>query len=231
MPRARILVVDDESTIVRWVGAILESEGYEVASAEDGAAGLQSFEEQSPDLVLLDIMLPNIDGFEVCAQIRETSAVPIIMLSAKSDERDKVRCLRLGADDYLVKPFGIDELIARVEAALRRSDTWAPFTDRPEFTTDDLQLDFRSRRVTVTGREVHLTPIEYKLLVHFVQHQGTVLTHQQLLDLAWGPRFRDERHYLRVYVHRLRRALAHGRATSEYIETIPGVGYRFTERD
>ncbi len=227
MARARILVVDDESTIVRWVGAILRSEGYEITSAEDGEVGLRSFEEQPSDLVLLDVMLPHVDGFEVCARIRETSTVPIIMLSGRSDERDKVRCLRLGADDYLVKPFGIDELVARVEAALRRSDAWVPTADQPDFATDGFRLDFHSRRLTVTGREVHLTPIEYKLLVHFVQHRGRVLTHKNLLDLAWGPSFRDEKHYLRVYVNRLRRALADGTASPGYIETISGVGYRF----
>ncbi len=227
----RILVVDDEHTIVKWVGAILRSEGYEVTSAQDGAAGLRSFEEFPPDLVLLDVIVPNVDGFEVLARIRESSAVPVVMLSARSDERDKVRCLRLGADDYLVKPFGMDELVARVEAALRRSDRWGPSADRPDFTTGDLRLDFRSRRVTVTGREVHLTPIEYKLLVHFVQHQGTVLTHVQLLDLVWGPSFRDEKHYLHVYVNRLRRVLGRDPAALQYIDTIPGVGYRFTESD
>ena len=228
---ARILIVDDEPTIVKWVGAILRSEGYEVVSAPDARVGLRRFEEYAPNLVLLDVMLPNVDGYEVLAQLRESSTVPIIMLSARSDERDKVRCLRLGADDYLVKPFGIDELVARVEAALRRSETWVPSADRPDFTTGELRLDFRSRQVTVTGREVHLTPIEYKLLVHFIQHQGRVLTHQNLLGLVWGPRFRDEKHYLRVYVNRLRHALGRDPTSPQYIETIPGVGYRFTGSD
>ena len=231
MKEARILIVDDESTIVVWVGAILRSEGYEVTTAPDGAAGLRSFAERPSDLVLLDVMLPNVDGFEVCARLRESSAVPIIMLSARSDERDKVRCLRLGADDYLVKPFGIDELVARVEAALRRSGSVVLSANQPDFTTGDLRLDFRSRRVTVTGREVHLTPIEYKLLMHLVQDRGRVLTHQNLLDRVWGSAFRDERQYLRVYVNRLRRALGRDPAAPQYIETIPGVGYRFMGSD
>ena len=230
MTVARILVVDDEPTIVKWVGAILRSAGYEVLSAQDGEAGLQVFEGHRPDLVLLDILLPGVDGYEVCTRIRASSAVPIIMLSARSDERDKVRCLRLGADDYLVKPFGIDELVARVEAVLRRADRVVLLDNQPDFTAGDLRIDFRFRRVTVSGREVHLTPIEYKLLMHLVQYRGRVLTHQNLLDLVWGSLFRDEKQYLRVYVSRLRRALGHDPG-SPLIETIPRVGYRFTATD
>ena len=231
MADVRILVIDDEPSIVKWVGAILRSEGYVVDTAEDGESALRRFDETPPDLVLLDIMLPTMDGFAVGVKIRERSTVPIIILSARSDERDKVRGLRLGADDYLVKPFGIDELIARVEAALRRADSVPLSNIQPDFSAGPLRVDFRSRRVTVAGREVRLTPNEYALLARLVQYRGRVLTHQNLLELTWGSHLRDDRAYLRVYVNRLRRALGQDSASRQYIETIRGVGYRFIDSD
>ena len=227
MSEGRILVVDDEPNIVKWVGAILRDEGYEVTEARDGEEGLQRVEDSPPDLIILDIVMPRIDGFEVCASIRRWSQLPIIMLSVRWDEQDKVKCLRLGADDYIVKPFGLDELVARVEAVLRRSRTSGLFADQPTFSRDDLQVDFSARRVTVAGHEVHLTPTEYDLLKQFVRYRGRVLSHQILLDLVWGPQYRDERQYVRVYVNRLRRALGDEPARPKYIETIPGGGYRF----
>ena len=227
MSVGRILVIDDQESIVKWVGAILRDEGYEVTEALDGEEGLRRVEDSSPGLIILDIMLPKIDGFELCARVRESSQVPIIMLSAKFDERDRVKGLRLGADDYLVKPFGIDELIARVEAVLRRTSQAGVVPDQPIFSSGDLRVDFGARRVTLAGHEVHLTPTEFNLLRHFVQYRGRALSHQELLRSVWGAQYRDERQYLRVYVNRLRRALGDEPVGSRYIETIPGVGYRF----
>ena len=227
MSEGRILLVDDEPSIVKWVGAILRDEGYEVTEARDGEEGLRRVEDSPPDLIILDIVMPRIDGFEVCASIRRWSQLPIIMLSVRWDEQDKVKCLRLGADDYIVKPFGLDELVARVEAVLRRSRTSGLFADQPTFSRDDLQVDFSARRVTVAGHEVHLTPTEYDLLKQFVRYRGRVLSHQILLDLVWGPQYRDERQYVRVYVNRLRRALGDEPTRPKYIETVPGGGYRF----
>lgn len=229
MSEGRILVIDDEPSILKWVGAILRDEGYDVTEALDGKDGLQRAEDRLPDLILLDIVMPRIDGFEVCASLRSWSQVPIIMLSAKWDEQDKVRCLRLGADDYIVKPFGIDELVARVEAVLRRSRAAGLPADQPTFSRDDLQVDFSARRVTVAGHEVHLTPTEYDLLKQFVRYRGRVLSHRNLLNLVWGPQYQDEKQYVRVYVNRLRRALGDELPRPKYIETVPGGGYRFLE--
>lgn len=229
MSEGRILVIDDEPSILKWVGAILRDEGYDVTEALDGKDGLQRAEDRLPDLILLDIVMPRIDGFEVCASLRSWSQVPIIMLSARWDEQDKVKCLRLGADDYIVKPFGIDELVARVEAVLRRSRAAGLPADQPTFSRDDLQVDFSARRVTVAGHEVHLTPTEYDLLKQFVRYRGRVLSHRNLLNLVWGPQYQDEKQYVRVYVNRLRRALGDELPRPKYIETVPGGGYRFLE--
>ena len=229
MSEGRILVIDDEPSILKWLGAILRGEGYDVTEALDGKDGLQRAEDRLPDLILLDIVMPRIDGFEVCASLRSWSQVPIIMLSAKWDEQDKVRCLRLGADDYIVKPFGIDELVARVEAVLRRSRAAGLPADQPTFSRDDLQVDFSARRVTVAGHEIHLTPTEYDLLKQFVRYRGRVLSHRNLLNLVWGPQYQDEKQYVRVYVNRLRRALGDELPRPKYIETVPGGGYRFLE--
>lgn len=229
MSEGRILVTDDEPSILKWVGVILRDEGYDVTEALDGKDGLQRAEDRLPDLILLDIVMPRIDGFEVCASLRSWSQVPIIMLSARWDEQDKVRCLRLGADDYIVKPFGIDELVARVEAVLRRSRAAGLPADQPTFSRDDLQVDFSARRVTVAGHEVHLTPTEYDLLKQFVRYRGRVLSHRNLLNLVWGPQYQDEKQYVRVYVNRLRRALGDELPRPKYIETVPGGGYRFLE--
>ena len=227
MPKTRILVADDDNIIQRFVSACLREQGYEVMLASDGDLALQAVEEVLPDLVILDIMMPKVDGFEVCRRVREWSQVPIVVLSARINEQDRVRCLRLGADDYLVKPFGIDELIARVEAVLRRNRTAEVFPAPPPFSTGDFRMDFGDRRVTVAEQVVRLTPTEYNLLSQLVLHQGKLLTHRNLLNLVWGPQYGDERQYVRVVVNRLRKALGDKPTSPKYIETLPGVGYRF----
>ncbi len=229
MKKTRILIVDDELSIIKFLRANLEANGYKVLAAMDGAEALHTFEMELPDLVILDIMMPKMDGFEVCRQLREWSQVPIIMLSAKGDESDKVKCLDLGADDYITKPFGKDELIARVKAVLRRTETAAPTPTTPSFTCGDLQVNFVRREVTVAGNEVRLTPTEYTLLQEFVLNAGKVLTHTHLLNRVWGPEYRDEREYLHVFVRRLRAKLEPDPANPRYILTVPGVGYQFKD--
>lgn len=227
MKKTRILVVDDELSIVKFLRANLEARGFEVLAAMNGAEALHVFEMELPDLVVLDIIMPKMDGFEVCRRLREWSQVPIIMLSAKGDESDKVKCLDLGADDYITKPFGKDELIARVRAVMRRTAAAATIPTRPSFACGDLQVNFVRRQVAVAGNEVNLTPTEYALLQEFVLNAGKVLTHTHLLNKVWGPEYRDEREYLHVFVRRLRAKLESDPTNPRYILTVPGVGYRF----
>jgi len=229
MKKTRILVVDDELSIIKFLRANIEASGYDVLSAMDGAEALQTFEMELPDLVILDIMMPKMDGFEVCRRLREWSQVPIIMLSARGDESDKVKCLDLGADDYITKPFGKDELTARVKAVLRRTETAAAIPTQPSFTSGDLKINFVKREVTVAGREVKLTPTEYGLLQEFVLNTGKVLTHTHLLNKVWGPEYRDEREYLHVFIPRLRAKLEADPTNPKYITTVSGVGYQFRD--
>ena len=229
MNKTRILVVDDELSIIKFLRANLESKGYEVLTAINGAEALQTFEMELPDLVILDIMMPKMDGFEVCRRLREWSQTPIIMLSARGDESDKVKCLDLGADDYITKPFGKDELIARVRAVTRRTETAASMPTQPSFTSGDLEISFAQRRVTVAGKEVKLTPTEYTLLQEFVLNAGKVLTHTHLLNKVWGPEYSEEREYLHVFVRRLRAKLEPAPTNPRYIVTVPGVGYQFKD--
>jgi two-component system KDP operon response regulator KdpE len=182
-----------------------------------------------PDLVILDIVMPKMDGFEVCRRLREWTQVPIIMLSAKGDESDKVKCLDLGADDYITKPFGKDELIARVRAVLRRAEAAATTSTKPSFACGDVRVNFASRQVTVAGNEVKLTPTEYTLLQELVLNASKVLTHTHLLNKVWGPEYRDEREYLHVFVRRLRSKLETDPTKPRYILTVPGVGYQFKD--
>jgi len=228
MKNLRILVVDDDINITKFLRANLEANGYEVLVAKDGAEALQTFEMQLPDLVILDIMMPKIDGFEVCRRLREWSQVPIIMLSARGDEEDKVKCLNLGADDYITKPFGTRELIARVMAVMHRASTALPASTQPSFTSGDLQVNFVKRQVTVAGNEVKLTSTEYSLLREFVLNAGKVLTHTYLLNKVWGSEYRDEREYLHVFISRLRAKLKDDPANPRYIITVSSVGYQFT---
>jgi len=227
--KTRILVVDDELSIIKFLRANLESRGYEVLAAMDGGEALQTFEMELPDLVVLDIMMPKMDGFEVCRQLREWSQIPIIMLSARGDESDKVKCLDLGADDYITKPFGASEVIARVRAVLRRTEAAATIPTQPSFTSGDLKISFAQRHVIVAGKEVKLTPTEYSLLQEFALNAGKVLTHTYLLNKVWGSEYREQREYLHVFVRRLRTKLEPDPANPRYIIAVPGVGYQFKD--
>ncbi len=227
MHRTRILIVDDDSAIRKFVRANLEARDYQTLLAVDGTEALQTVEMELPDLVILDIMMPRPDGFEVCRRLREWSQIPIIMLSARGDETDRVKCLNFGADDYLTKPFGVDELIARVRAVLRRTETAPATPAQPSFTCDNIEINFVERRVTVAGREVKLTPTEYKLLQELVLNANKVLTHSMLLGKVWGPEYGEERDYIRVFIGRLRKELEPNPENPRYIITIPGVGYQF----
>ena len=226
MKRPRVLVVDDEPETVKYVSANLRARGYDVLTAEDGRAALKVFNESVVDLIILDIMMPGPNGFEVCQAIRRGSDVPIIMLSARGQERDIVRALDLGADDYLTKPFGVEEMLARVRALLRRT-AQIPASPRPPLTIGDLKIDFAARRVTIQSREVQLTPTEYDLLAHLAINAGRVCTHRALLQAVWGPEYSDETEYLWAYIRRLRRKIEPDPRNPRYILTQPGVGYAF----
>jgi len=227
MRRLRILIVDDDPAILKFVQANLRAEGYETLGAMDGAEALQIMEKELPDLVLLDLMMPKIDGFEVCRRLREWSPIPIIILSARGEVMDKVKCLDLGADDYLTKPFGAEELMARVRAVLRRTKAISTQPTIPCFTCDHIEVNFTQRQVSASGKEVKLTPTEYNLLKELVLNANKVLTHRMLLGKVWGPEYSLEKEYLRVFIGRLRRELEPDLASPRYILTIPGVGYQF----
>ena len=229
MKKTRILIVDDELSIIKFLRANLEAEGFEVLTVMDGVQALQTFEMELPDVVILDIMMPKMDGFEVCRRIREWSQIPVIMLSARGDVDDKVKCLDLGADDYITKPFGKDELIARVKAVMRRTESAAAVPTRPSFSSGDIDINFVRRQVTVAGKEVKLTPTEYNLLQEFVLNAGKVLTHTHLLNKVWGPEYREETQYLHVFVRRLRAKLEPDPTNPRYIVTVSGVGYQFKD--
>lgn len=226
MKKPRVLVVDDEPETIKYVSTNLRARGYEVLIAEDGQTALHEFDRALVDLVILDIMMPGPDGFEVCRAIRRRSDVPIVMLSARGQERDIVQALDLGADDYLTKPFGVEEMLARVRAALRRTSQ-VGITAHPPLVIDDLEIDFGSRKVTTGGDEVRLTPTEYDLLAHLAVNAGRVLTHRSLLQAVWGPEYGDETEYLWAYIRRLRRKIEPDPSNPRYILTQPGVGYTF----
>ncbi len=229
MNKTRILVVDDELSIIKFLRANLVDKRYEVLVAMNGVEALEIFEKELPDLMILDIMMPKMNGFEVCRRLREWSQVPIIMLSARGDERDKVKCLDLGADDYITKPFGASELIARVKAVMRRTETAATIPTQPSFTSGDLQINFVKRQVTVAGKDVKLTPTEYNLLQEFVLNAEKVLTHTHLLNKVWGLEYREDTQYLHVFVRRLRAKLEPDPKNPRHILTVPGVGYQFQD--
>lgn len=226
MKKPRVLIVDDEPETLKYVGANLKARGYDVVTAADGNEALQRSDEDIFDLILLDITMPGPDGFAVCQAIRQRSTVPIIMLSARGQEKDKVKALDLGADDYITKPFGIEELLARVRSSLRRSQQETMQTGPLVF--GDVAINFDERRVTRDGQEVKLTPTEYALLVQLVRSSGKVLSHTVLLQRVWGPEYGDESDYLWAYVRRLRRKLEADPEHPRYILTEPGVGYRFS---
>lgn len=227
MRKTRILVVDDDIGVLKSVRANLQAKDCEMLLAMDGIEALQIIEREFPDLIILDIMMPGMDGFEVCRQVREWSKIPIIMLSARHDVEEKARCLNSGADDYITKPFGVNELIARVRAILRRTQETGTVLNTPSFTSGSLKINFVGRQVTVGGNEVKLTPTEYSLLQELVLGAGKVFSHATLLGRVWGPEYAEEREYLRVFIGRLRKEIEEDPSKPKHIITIPGVGYRF----
>jgi two-component system KDP operon response regulator KdpE len=224
--RARILVVDDEPHIVRGLKVILRTAGYTVEAAENKAQAMASLASRPPDAVVLDLVLPDGQGVDVCREVRRWSGLPIVVLSAVGDEREKVRALDAGADDYVTKPFGTDELLARLRAVLRRSGDAG---GSGALAVGELEIDFVDRRVTRDGREVHLTPIEFDLLRVLAQNQGRLVTHRTLLREVWGPEYTDATHYLRVHVAHIRAKLEVDPSRPRYLVTEPGVGYRLRD--
>lgn len=222
--KTTILIVDDDVRIIRFVRANLESVEYKVLVAEEGAHALAVMEKEMPDLAILDIMLPGMDGFDLCRRIREFSAMPVIMLTAKAEESDKIKGFKLGADDYLTKPFSALELLARVEAVLRRARL-PEESKNSTLNVGALSIDFVRRRVTMSGREIDLTPTEYKLLQHLAMNAGKVMMHQDLLTKVWGTEYRDELDYLRAYIRRLRHKIEAEPTDPVYLIAKPGVGY------
>ncbi len=221
-----VVVVEDEPQIRRFLRAALAGQGYRVFEAGTGEDGLIEAASRQPDIVIVDLGLPDIDGCQVITRLREWSAVPIIVLSARGQEPDKVAALDAGADDYLSKPFGVGELLARMRVALRHGARVDEASVESTLTVGDLQIDLGRRRVLVQGTEVHLTPIEYRLLAALVRHAGKVITQRQLLREVWGPNAEDQSHYLRVYMAHLRRKLEKDPAQPRYLLTEAGVGYR-----
>ena len=227
--KRRILTVDDELSILKFLRSNLEDRGYTVISATNGEEAINIVERELPDLIILDVMMPKMDGFEVCRRLREWSQIPIIMLSARGDESDKVQCLDLGADDYIVKPFSANELVARVSAVLRRTKAASTLPAKSVITRGDLVINLAQRKVTRAGQDIKLTPTEYALLQELVVNSGKVLTHTLLLNKVWGPEYRDEREYLHVFIRRLRAKLEPDPNKPRYITTVSGVGYQFAD--
>jgi len=224
--KAKVLVVDDEPQITRVLKTVLSSQGYQVRTAADGESALAGFSEWHPELVITDLYMPRMDGVELCRRIRAVSNVPIIVLSVKGEERTKVEALDSGADDYVTKPFGIDELMARVRAALRRSGA-DPSDDQGSFDAGDFRIDMDARRVHTQGREVRLTPKEFDLFVYMARHPSRVLTHAALLEAVWGQASQEQPEYLRVFMGQLRKKLETDPSNPRYLVTEPWVGYRF----
>jgi DNA-binding response OmpR family regulator len=232
MPRdaKRILVVDDEPRMIGFIRMNLELEGYQVLEAHTGLDALEMIRTQLPDLVLLDVMMPELDGFETLRMLREFSNVPVIMLTAKGEEDDKVYGLELGADDYVTKPFGSRELSSRVRAVLRRTEMPTASPDQAVLKIDDrLSVDFNRREVIVEGQRTKLRPTEYRLLYHLIENAGWTVPHEQLLAKVWGYEYRDETHYVRLYVNYLREKIEEDPSNPKYILTERGVGYRFVD--
>jgi len=227
--RYKILAVDDEQRMVRFIQLNLEQDGFQVITAYNGKEALDQVRTQLPDLILLDIMMPDINGFEVLKKIREVNNVPVIMLTAKGEEDDRIQGLELGADDYITKPFSPRELVSRIRAVLRRTKTFQEDQVDLIEVDDRLTIDFSRREVWVDGQKVDLRPTEYRLLYHLVQNAGWVNTHEQLLSKVWGFEYQDEPHYVRLYVNYLRKKLEEDPSNPKYILTERGVGYRFMD--
>ena len=227
--RRRILVVDDEERMVRFIRMNLEHDGFQVSEAFNGKQAIQKIRDVTPDLILLDVMMPDIDGFEVLETVREVSQVPVIMLTAKGEEDDRVRGLELGADDYVTKPFSPRELVSRVKAVLRRTEGATGSMHGLIEVDERLKIDFDRREIWLEGKLVKLRPTEYRMLYHLVQNAGWVVTHDQLLTKVWGYEYRDEPHYVRLYINYLRQKLEANPSEPKYILTERGVGYRFVD--
>ncbi|MEL6405901.1 MAG: response regulator transcription factor [Chloroflexota bacterium] len=224
----RILVVDDEPRMIGFIRMNLELEGHQVIEAHNGLEALESVRTQLPDIVILDVMMPELDGFETLRMLREFSDIPVIMLTAKGDENDKVYGLELGADDYVTKPFGPRELSSRIKAVMRRWKNPATSPDDAILEIDGhLSVDFNQREVIVEGERVKLRPTEYRLLYHLIENAGWTVPHDQLLAKVWGYEYRDEAHYVRLYVNYLREKIEEDPSNPQYILTERGVGYRF----
>ena len=226
MPDPAVVLIEDEPQIRRFLRATLTGQGYRLFEAATGADGVVEVGSRQPDVVIVDLGLPDMDGVQVIRRLREWTKVPVIVLSARGQERDKVVALDAGADDYVSKPFSADELLARIRVALRHVAGASHEGDEPVFTVGDLRVDLLRRHVHIGDREVHLTPIEFKLLTTLVRHAGKVITHQQLLREVWGPAHTDQPHYVRVYMAHLRGKLEAEPARPRYLLTEPGVGYR-----
>ena len=226
----RILVVDDEPRMIGFIRMNLELEGHQVIEAHNGLQALEAIRTRLPDAVLLDVMMPELDGFETLRMLREFSNIPVIMLTAKGEENDKVYGLELGADDYITKPFGPRELSSRIKAVLRRASIPTTAPDQAVLRIDDrLSVDFNQREVIVNGEHVKLRPTEYRLLYHLIENAGWTVPHDQLLAKVWGYEYRDEAHYVRLYVNYLREKIEEDPAHPKYILTERGVGYRFLD--
>ena len=225
----KILVVDDEERMLRFIRLNLEHDGFQVIEAVKGHEALDKMRTDMPDLILLDVMLPDLDGFEVLKMVREISSIPIIMLTAKGEEDDRVKGLELGADDYVTKPFSPRELVSRVKAVLRRVESEGSEEDEVIKVDNRLKIDFNRREIWVDEELVKLRPTEYRLLYHLVQNAGWVLTYDQILSRVWGYEYRDEPHYVRLYINYLRQKLEKDPTDPKYILTERGIGYRFVD--
>jgi len=229
MRKPRVLIADDEPAIRKFVRANLEARGYEIISTMDGSEAIQALEKELPDLMILDIMMPKMDGFEVCRRVREWSQIPIIILSARGGEMDKVKCLETGADDYITKPFGVDELMARVKAVMRRARSSSESTSLPVYDCGDLIVDFVKHLVTLGGQNVNLTATEYRMLSYLAMNAGRVITGGQILDHVWGEEYSGADHLLQVNIGRLRQKLGDSARDPKYIQTKAGIGYMMTK--
>jgi two-component system KDP operon response regulator KdpE len=221
-----VLVVEDEPQMRRFLRATLETHAYRMVDASTGQEAIAEATTSAPDIVLLDLGLPDVDGVDIVRRLREWTDVPIVIVSARDQEKEKIRALDAGADDYLTKPFGAGELLARMRVALRHADKRKDGNPEPVFKLDDLEVDLAKRLVSVAGRAVHLTPTEYKLLTVLIRAGGNVVTHRQLLKEVWGASYADQTHYLRVFMAQLRHKLENNAARPRYLLTEPGVGYR-----
>jgi len=229
--KALVLVIEDEAPIRHFLRAFLESQGFRFLEAQTGEEGLGLAASHQPDVILLDLGLPGLDGLDVIRRIRQWTPTPILVLSARGKEKDKIDALDAGADDYLTKPFGVGELAARMRVALRHTTGGATEKPEPVFRVGGLVVDLAARRVRLAGAEVHLTPIEFKLLAYLVRHAGKVVTHGQLLKEVWGSVRGDQAHYPRIYVHQLRHKIEPDPARPRFLRTETGIGYRLEEAD